>query len=334
MKKERGIKVFNKQNSSAKRELIVVDPGKHSTKALKSGGYSTYFRTKIFDNNMDIDAHGKSYAVTYEGKNYIVGEQAEETNYDVSKTNLLHKLVTYLAISQLAESGSTIQLVLNCPVSIYKNKILRDEYKQYIFNGGEFDITVSGKSYHYTFENILVLPEDLGVIYKYVNLFKQKRVALIGLGGLNMNFQIIENLTPQISTMFTLNHGSNELETILINELNSRFGLNIDSKDAPYIIQNKGLKIRGSINKESAAIVDNVIRNFIGTVLQEAKKNGHNLDLLDVVFVGGTTLMIQDQLESIIRHVTVVNDAQWAAVEGSLKVGELKYAEANKSYSN
>jgi len=324
--------MFNKKKvvDGEKKFLMVVDPGKHTTKAIMlQGNKRTSFRTKYFDNTNEIDAHGESYSVTYEGKKFIVGEQAEESSYDVSKTNLLHKLVAYVAITQLAENGSTIQLVINCPVSIYKNKSLRDDYKNYIFNRGHFDIVVDGEQYSYDFENILVLPEDYGVVYKYPNLFKRKRVALIGLGGLNMNFMIVNNLTPEITTMFTVNHGGNELETNIINELNSKFALNLDHKDAPYILDNKGLKVRGKVDKESEEVVGKAIADFFAGVLQETKKQGHNLDMLDVVFVGGTSEAIQDHIESTIKHVTVVNDAQWVAVEGSLRIGEMKYAEAN-----
>lgn len=311
--------------------LIVVDPGKHTNKAIiLQDNKRVSFRTKYFDNTNELDVYGESYSVIYEGKKFIVGEQAEEQSYDVSKTNLLHKLVTYVAISQLAENNSTIRLVINCPVSIYKNKSLREEYKNFIFNRGQFDITVNRQQYHYNFENILVLPEDFGVVYKYPGLFKGKRVALIGLGGLNMNFMIVNNLAPEITTMFTVNHGGNELETNLINELNSRFALNIDHKEAPYILDNKGLMVRGKVDKESVEIVNKTIEEFFNGIIKETKKQGHNLDMVDIVFVGGTSETIQDYIESQMKHVTVVNDAQWAAVEGSLRLGAMRFGENTK----
>ncbi len=325
--------MFGKKNVEGRRtELVVVDPGKHTTKAMtkdsRGNASIAYFRTKMFDNTQEIDVQGNTYAIVYEGQNFIVGEQAEEQSYDVSKTNLLHKLVTYTAITRLAENNFIIQLVINCPVSIYKNKAQRDEYKSYIFNDGGFDIIVDFEEFHYDFENILVLPEDYGVVHMYPTLFKDKRVALIGLGGLNMNFMIVNDLVLEIPTMFTVNHGGNELETNIINALNSRYALNIDPKDAPYILQNKGIRIRGDKDKESARIVDMVTENFIQSIIQEVKKNGHNLDMLDVVFVGGTSEAIQDYIESMIDHVTVAREAQWAAVEGSLKIGEIKYGGA------
>jgi len=308
--------------------LTVVDPGKYALKSIaviQDRHLSESFRSKMLENTMDMEAQGKSYGVEYEGKKYIIGEQGEEQNYDVSKTNLLHKLLTYVAISQLSPNDSIIQLVLTCPVSIYKNKTLRDEYKNFIMNNGNFNININGKDYHYEFENILVMPEDYGTVYMYPDYFRKKRTALIGVGGLNMNLEIINDLAPEISSMFTVNHGGYELETNIVNEFNSQFGVNIDYKNIPYIIKDGGLKIKGEIITESVEILDNVIRKFINKIIQEIKQNGHNLDMIDVVFVGGTSLFIKKQIKSIIPHATVIDDAQWVAIEGALKVGEIKY---------
>lgn len=206
----------------------------------------------------------------------------------------------------------------------------REEYRKYIYNDGEFDITVDEEDFHYELDDVLVLPEDYGVVYKYPALFKAKRVALIGLGGLNMNFMVVNNLVPEVSSLFTVNHGGNELETNIINEFNSIFALNIDPKEAPYILENRGIKIKGSIDLQSTQMVDSIIDNFIDTIIQETKKNGYNLDMLDVVFVGGTSEAIQAQIQNKIKHATVVKDAQWAAVEGSLKLGEIGYGAKKK----
>jgi len=320
--------MFSKKIEGKKVELIVVDPGKHTTKAIRTDMNAVDFRTKMFDNTEEIDVHGNSYSVIYDGKKYIIGEQGDEQSYDVSKTNLLHKLVTYVAITELADNESIIQLVLNCPVTIYKNKELRDEYKNYIFNNGKFNITVNEIEYYYEFENILVLPEDYGVVHRYPHLFDDKRVILVGLGGLNMNFLPIDNFVPDIEKMFTVNHGCNELETNLVNALISKLGKHVDHKDAPYILSQKGVKEKGNIRKDSTLVVEKVIYDFIGDIIQEIKRNGHDLDAVDVVFVGGTSGVIQDYIKSVIKHATIVKEPRWAAIEGSLKVGEIKYGES------
>ncbi len=311
------------------KELVIVDPGKHTTKAIRKNLKRVHFRTKMSE-SINFDTQGNSFDVIFNNKNYLIGEQAEEQSYDVTKTSLLHKIVTYIAITQLVDNNSIIQLTITCPLSIYKNKTNRDKYKSYIFNDGRFDITVNDKTYHYVFDNVLVLPEDYGVVHNYPSLFRGKRVAIVGLGGLNMNFMVVNNFVIEPSTMFTANRGGNELESNVIRELNSRYALNIDRKEAPAILMNKGIRIRGNIDRESVTVINNLIEEYINSVIHEIKRNGHNLDLFDVIFVGGTSSALRHYIEEKLNHAVVVSDAQWAAVEGSLKIGEIKYAEQGR----
>lgn len=157
--------------------LIVVDPGKHTTKAITPNFNTFHFRTKMSDNTQEINVQGNSFDIVFEGHRYVMGEQAEEQSYDISKTNLPHKTATYVAVSKLIPNNSEIKLVINCPVSIYKYKPKREEYLSYIRNNGAFSIVVSGKKHHYDVADALVLPEDYGAVYRHPSFFKGKRVV-------------------------------------------------------------------------------------------------------------------------------------------------------------
>lgn len=312
-------------------KLIGVDPGKYATKAIaynRNGiKEKVYFRTKIFklNNDIELEAQGKSYNVSLEGEDYIIGDQGEEIDYTVDKANINHKLATYTAATQLLDNHQAIRLVIGCPTSIYRNKNLRDEYKNYILNNGKVKILVNNNSYSFLIENILVLPEGSGIVYTKPELFKDKRVAVIDLGGLNMNFTIYDNLIPQPSSMFTINHGYAEIETRLTNELNSVYGTSFTTYDIQNIIKQGGVKVRGNIDTKSSLIIDSVIEQFMVKLIQETRKNNFNLDMMDVVFVGGTSLLIHDKILQYLPHAAIMDNALWANVEGFYKVGAIKY---------
>jgi plasmid segregation protein ParM len=306
------------------KQLVACDPGKYMTKGL-SESKRVSFRSKLVSNDMALSQEGNTYRVEFDRQNYLIGDMAEESSYDVSKTNIVHKLATYTVISQLVASSSIVQLVLGCPVSIYKNKELREQYKTFILNNRYVSMYVNDERYSFHFDNILVLPEGSGAVYLYPNLFKNRRVAVVDVGGLNMNFTVYDNLTPEISSMFTLNHGGNELETTLINQLNSRYGTNIELQNARYILKDNGLRVKGVIDPGSISIVDSVVKAYLNRILQEIKRNNVNIDVMDVVFIGGTSTALRDRIESGVPHAVVVSDAQWSNVEGFLRIGALKY---------
>lgn len=312
-------------------KLISIDPGKYATKAIALNKNNTmenvYFRTKIFklNNNIDIDAQGKSFKVGLNGKEFIIGDQGEEVDYTVDKANINHKLAVYTATTQLLEGFKAVKLVLGCPTSIYRNKNLRNEYKNYIRNNGKVSIQVNNQTHSFLVENILVLPEGSGIVYTKPEFFKGKRVAVIDLGGLNMNFTIYDNLVPQPSSMFTLNHGYAEIETRLTNELNSTYGIALTSNDVQNVVRQGGVKVRGVIDPNSTQIIDGVIDQYMLKLIQEARKNNFNLDMMDIVFVGGTSLLVHDKIKQYLPHAIIIENAQWANVEGFYKVGAIKY---------
>lgn len=103
--------------------IIAVDAGKHTTKALGKMAYGNEikkvnFRTKMYDMaNGDIELQGKSYKVKFDGNEYIVGEQGENVDNSNTKTSILHKLATYIAVTQLIKpnENSSVNMVIGCP---------------------------------------------------------------------------------------------------------------------------------------------------------------------------------------------------------------------------
>lgn len=312
-------------------KLISIDPGKYATKAIALNRNNTmekvYFRTKVFklNNGMDIDAQGKSFKVGLDGKEFIIGDQGEEIDYTIDKANLNHKLATYTATTQLLEGFKAVKLTIGCPTSVYRNKELRNDYRDYIWNDGSVKIEVNNKTHSFLIENVLVLPEGSGIVYTRPELFKNKRVAVIDLGGLNMNFTIYDSLIPQPSSMFTLNHGYAEIETRLTNELNSTYGIALTSSDVQNVVRQGGVKIKGTIDPRSTQIIDGIIDQYMLKLIQEARKNNFNLDMMDIVFVGGTSLLVHDKIKQYLPHAIIVENAQWTNVEGFYKVGAIKY---------
>ncbi len=311
--------------------LIAIDSGKYATKA-KNQSAKLSFRTKLLKliNTNNSDISGSSYLVSFNNHAYIVGDQGEEQSYDLSKTSIIHQLAAYTAITQLlTPSSKVVQLTIGCPLSIYKNKSLREDYRDFILGARHIHITVNDISYHFYLDNALVLPETSGVVYTNPQLFKNKRVAVIDLGGLNLNFCIYDNYVPQISIMFTSNNGGISLHNLLLKELNTMYGLSLQLNDIPHIIRHGCLKLNGTIEPSSYAVIKNSIATYLSSVIQEIKHNGFSLDTLEFVFIGGTSELISQYISDTIPHANIVGDASFANVSGFYKIGVIKYAEAD-----
>lgn len=314
--------------------IAAIDAGKNTTKSI---GNTTSldlkknnFRTKLYDlANGDVDLEGNSYLITFDGKDYIIGDQGEEIDNSNTKTTLVHKLAIYTVISQLMgeyDIDTSVSIVIGCPANIFKNKTLKEEYRQYIKGNGKVQITVNSKDYSFTIDRVVIKCEGSGIVYVKPELFKNIKRAVIDLGGRNMNFAVYENMVPIPSTIFANELGSISLETELREQLQVYLGETVSLIDSSYALKNGGLIINGVLNEETALIVQQCKKNYIRKVLQEIKEKGINLSTMAVSAIGGTSITVQSELKDAIKHVDIITDnAQTICVEGFYKVAMVKF---------
>lgn len=313
------------------RVLMAVDAGKHTTKSFSMDAgriNKVSFRTKLTEitESNDLDLAGNSYRVIFKDKQYFVGDMGEDIDYSTSKTNIIHQLATYTAIAALNGDEAAVQLVVGCPISIFKNKELKAEYKSMLMDNGAVHIGVNNKYIRFCFDNILVLPEGSGIVYNHVSFFKNKRVLVVDIGGRNINVAVYNNLVPEISSMQTSELGGFDLEKRLISQLNTQFGRNLTPNDIQTVIKYNGLMINGEVNANSIEVVNSVYNSYINDVFKNLKVMGYDMSLMEsVVFVGGTTQMLKDTIKKYVNHAFITEDSQWDNASGFLTAGEAKY---------
>jgi plasmid segregation protein ParM len=316
------------------RYIISVDAGKHATKCVgrkesKQKDKQVFFNTRYYDmKNGDMEVYGKSYKITYQNNDYIIGEQGELYDTTTTKTSLIHKLATLTAIAKIAndDKNPTAVLTIGCPTAIYKNSKLKEEYRKFICEDNPISVTVDDVDYTINIEKVIVKCEGSGIVYLEPHTFIHQRVGILDLGGRNMNFGIYDNRVPVPSSLFSNNYGGILLDTIVREDLSSYYGEDYDLITANNAIKNGGIIINGKLQEESAQIVNNSIDNYIENyILKSIKEKNINLSTMTVVLVGGTSKFIIDRLKKYLPHAKLSNkDTQWANVEGFQVVGLVK----------
>lgn len=303
-------------------KIFAVDAGKFATKAMAEDGQELIFRssyTKLDETN-NVPLEGNSYKVEMDNKVYILGDMGEESDYSLEKQSILHKLATYTAIAKLG-GRDEVKVAVGCPVSIFKSdenrrayaEYMKEEPKQFKLN----DVTIK-----LSIDKIVVLPEGAGPIYTD-DKYKNKRVAVIDLGGRNMNFAIYNNRLPQASSMFTENYGSMDIETLIKQQFDTKYKCSLEDKDVRAILEQRGIKYRGQL--EGQQQVKEILEGYVDKVISRLQKANINLDTMDVVFTGGTSLLVKDEIKERITHADIVEDAQWSNVRGFNKLVRSKF---------
>lgn len=322
--------------------VLTLDPGKDSVKA--TGIYKedeidsldeakkVCFKTRTYDlKNGYIDVQGNSHKVVFGDKELIVGEQGNDRSFNTSKTEFLHQISAYTAITQFLKPNTkdnVIDLGLACPITVLKSEAAKQEYKDLIKGKGPIKITVDDKKYEFTINDILLKAEGSGILYLAPELFKRKKVAVVDFGGLNMTVTVFNNGTcvnPE-TDRFAEEHGQIALVNLLANELTAYKNGNIVPYNVAEEALDRGYMLKGGKKDAKSIEAINAAKNkFLSIAKTKMDSHGVNIDYLDsVIFIGGTTEYLKEQIADI-EHSKTTDNSQWATTDGIFKVALKKF---------
>ncbi|SKC86934.1 ParM/StbA family protein [Maledivibacter halophilus] len=316
-------------------KVVSVDPGKDSTKyayigedrKIKTGRFKT--RMTILDdlNNNDIIGED-SFKVDYDGSTFVIGNQGSVDAADErSKKNSIHKIATLVAVTQmLGPEEKEVVLVNNIPSTSYKSKQLKQEYMDFYKSQDEIDITVNDIPYNFKITDVLFLPESIGCIFRYPQLFEGKS-CIIDIGKYNIGLVVVENCSIQYMT--TLDFGGTELENRTIENLESKFDKGISRYKIIDYLKNGYIESWGEKVKGSEEVISQCKIEYLNDIIKESAKKKVSFETMERLnFIGGTSLLIKDKINThpkFSKLSNVLNDAKEVSVIGNLLFGERKY---------
>ena len=317
--------------------ILSADIGKYDTKMIGRAFNGSNddikkicFRTKLYDLNKGfVELEGNSYKVNYEGSEFIVGEQGTDKSSDTSKTNFLHKLCAYTAITQFIEPNTKneVYMVLACPLSVLQIQAAKEHYKEFIKGDSEISITVNNKEYNFVIKEIMIKAEGSGILYLEKERFLNNDVAIVDLGGLNMGFSLYRNGVCKKEDRFIEEFGS----SALVKKVRERLivlkeGNVITTEQAEKALEKGYLPKMGRMDKDSAYQINEAKKEYFEGVLKTIREHGYKIEDLDrIVFVGGTSAKIRDNIYTL-EHSYQPEVPNMTTVEGLYKIAYVKYS--------
>lgn len=307
---------------------ITVDAGKFQTKGLLQN-QGIRFRTKIekIENSIDTKNNNDFY-LRWEGEDYLLGEGARYVNYDISKHKLEHKLSVYAACAKLLKDNHNrpINVIVLCPLSMYENQQIREEFRQFIVNNHRANFQLNGEHVSLNIQDVTIFAEAFGVPISNQNLFNGRTIGLLDIGGLNVNGAIFKNMKPISGTYFTENLGSLIIMEKIRKELNKEIpGANIQEYQMDGILKNGFYLGDREMSKD---IIENLLFNHFKDIMQVAKANNWDTKGLDIVITGGGSLDIGvENIRKYIPQVKISNNPVWDSCLGGKMVGDMIYGQ-------
>jgi plasmid segregation protein ParM len=161
-------------------------------------------------------------------------------------------------------------------------------------------------------------------------MFKDKQIAIIGFGGLNMGFSLYKNGVCTSKDRFLEEHGVIKLTEMLSEDLTTlRNGNLVNYLMAAKALEDGHLLNEGQIVHGSVETIRKTKVKFIEEAFRLIKSHGYKIETIDkCAFVGGTTKKLDEALSGK-SHYYVDPNPQWVSVEGNYKVAFAKYGKKN-----
>lgn len=314
---------------------ISVDCGKAETKICvrinsDSSIAKSKFATRVIERfngdgfeSMDATKTG-CFKVSYDGHDYAVGNFVTDedgfTSNNNSKNDIIHKVATLTAIASVVNNGDVVRVVIGCPVGLFSNKANREKYLAALLPKGRVDISVNGAEKHFTITQTFVLPESCGTIYTCDDKFDNKSVGIIDIGGLNINCSVYDNRTLVVESCFTEQLGRKILVENVKKAIETKTETEFHAYEIERFIQQGYITNKDSnYEEESKEFVKEHLKSHIEKIWKVCKAHHWNLDYMNLIFIGGTSIMLRNNIFAEYPKAFIPDEANFINAEGFLR---------------
>lgn len=304
--------------------VVGADCGKLNTKVVVLNNKGEVFARDIFPTKIsaDISQNENAFidAKTFKYKDKVVSIDSDNIDCETStldtKNDDIHKMCTIYGIAKNLPNNSRANVVIGCPLSVFgRGKTEKLIYRDNLIPKGRIDCDIidHGDMTHKYFDIVHrnVFPEATGIIYLHPELMSHD-IAVIDLGGLNVNAFILHEGSIVPSTCVSLKSGSKALYTKLLQKYNAAI------ESTGKVIEDIGM-IPGFIKHGAVKNCENLTRditrditaNYIKDILKELRKktDWSKMDFCDkIVFVGGTSLLLANSIRETVPNAVVFSD--------------------------
>ncbi len=316
------------------RRYISVDSGKFGTKAVLRGANGEPESEITFLTKCDKEEVGSNdfrllddgiYSVEFEGIKYTVGEKDGYDSFNESKAELIHKICTYTAIARLVDNDDVVVLAIGCPLSIFLNKDACTQYVEFMRGKGRTTIKVNDVEKTFVIMSVSAFAEGSGYIYLNFEKCSEEIVGVIDIGGLNTNCCVYDHILPVRSSIFTTRLGGKRMRKALLDQLNSKL---MPEVPLPDYLMDDALKKGYVMNRrdpEKEELSRRIIReyriNHVKEIYDSCISHNWALDSMRLVFVGGTSLLLKNEIKEIfgVDDDSFFDDAAFLNARGYLR---------------
>ncbi len=259
-----------------------------------------------------VDKLDLGYQVIYEGRKILVGDSTIDYDYDTDKQRDSKRIMMYVLLHMACKNNDHAVVIANCPINDYLNKEKRIAFRKFLSEKEQIQITVGLVTKTIFIDEVMVVPEGMGTVYRYPEFFQSKMVALSDIGGGEVNHAIYDQLNIVRGQSFTEQKGIRFFER-KIRDSFMKSGKKVSDLEIKHIIKSPG-QFNPIINKHKDSYIEELKSD-----LKSYKWSG----LLPHFFTGGGVLTLGDKITQNIPNSTISEDPLFDNCVGNYQIGVL-----------
>ena len=274
--------------------IVSVD---HGNKNCKTGG-GAVFTSGLRES--DTRPPFGDDVLKYKGKYYAISDKRIPFLKDKSVDDRFYILTLFAIAFEIERSGSydtglmSIQLLVGLPPAHFGAQFERFEkyFKRNVIEEFEFH----GKKSRIFIKEAVAYPQAFAAIMPvYGTISSQPKAIAIDIGGFTADYLLIRNGQADLSVCDSLEHGVIILYNQVIARANSELDILLDEADIDAILNGDS----SEFDRDVVRIVNDTSQVFISDLFGKLRERAIDLRTGKAVFVGGGSMLIRKQIESV-----------------------------------
>lgn len=295
-------------------KVFGIDLGNGAVKTSEGVKFMSRVKNEITKFNKD------DIKVRYKNDDYTLGTVDGRDNTSKNKyvkTSFKLSLLTAIAKST-SEKNITAKVVLGVPVKSYNDDELVNKIKETVMSYDTPEtITVEGVEKKIIIKDIKIFPES-GIIFLDKNRFKNEKTLVCDIGYGTIDISLWNGLRLENSSTFKT--GMASLYQQIINKVNDKYGVNLETSEAEFMICKKFYTIKQE--KKDISFINVIIENYVSDLASKIEQN-YDTDKADSIqLIGGGAKALKNWLKEDFNIEDIFEDAEFANANTFKTVGE------------
>lgn len=254
--------------------------------------------------------------ITIDGKDYYVG--VGQMTSEVDKTDAeINKACTLMNLVMTGETD--YYLVVGLPIGQFKAQ--NDKFKDIVLGYNKSKVEYRGNEINFKIHDVTVFPQGAGALYSLRRFTGD--YLIVDIGGLTIDVALIQMNygSPNIEKSDTWYKGIRTLYSSIIEQVNLKYGLRLETKEAERILLN-GLRIKGI--EQSLEFLQPTLQDYLEPIIEDLRLN-YPCDTTPIYLCGGGATLLCRAFKKRFYDVSIMEDNQFANAIGYYNVGIMKY---------